>query len=182
MIVAYVKYYIYLCKINENPKNRLQIRLNMKDRIRQLMEAQRMTQQTFAQFVEISPATLSSIFTGRTKPTLNLVEAIIKKIPSVNLDWLMFGKGSMFADEGSDAHQESSGSTSATELQFDFDTDLHTRPATYSTPTAVKPKVDSTKVSHSERYVVSERVVRKITEIRVFFDDQTYESFVPKNK
>ncbi|MDY2634432.1 MAG: helix-turn-helix transcriptional regulator, partial [Prevotella sp.] len=96
----------------------------MKDRIRQLMEAQRMTQQTFAQFVEISPATLSSIFTGRTKPTLNLVEAIIKKIPSVNLDWLMFGKGSMFADEGSDAYQESSGSTSATELQFDFDTDL----------------------------------------------------------
>ena len=39
----------------------------MKDRIRKVMESQNMTQQEFADFVHISPASLSSVFTGRTR-------------------------------------------------------------------------------------------------------------------
>ena len=69
---------------------------SMKDRIRQIMESKHMTQQVFAQFIEMSPASLSSIFSGRTRPTLNIVEAIKKKIPDINLEWLMFGTGEMF--------------------------------------------------------------------------------------
>ena len=68
----------------------------MKDRIRQIMEAKHMTQQVFAQFIDMSPASLSSIFNGRTKPTLNIVEAIKKKIPEINIDWLLFGSGEMY--------------------------------------------------------------------------------------
>ena len=67
----------------------------MKDRIKTIMESQHMTQQTFAQFIQISPASLSSIFNGRTKPTLTVVEAIRSKIPSLSLEWLMFGVGPM---------------------------------------------------------------------------------------
>ena len=67
----------------------------MKDRIRQLMESQHMTQQVFAQTLGISSASLSSIFTGRTNPTLKHVEAIKHRFPDINLDWLMFGEGSM---------------------------------------------------------------------------------------
>ena len=53
----------------------------MKERIKKVMESQHMTQQVFAQFLEISPASLSSIFNDRTKPTLQIVEAIKRKIP-----------------------------------------------------------------------------------------------------
>ena len=73
--------------------------LVMKDRIRQLMESQHMTQQTFSDFIGISSASLSSIFTGRTKPTLNTVEAIRSKFTKINLDWLMYGQGPMFKDQ-----------------------------------------------------------------------------------
>ena len=55
---------------------RIWYRQLMKDRIKRLMESQHMTQQTFADFIGISSASLSSIFNGRTKPTLNTVEAI----------------------------------------------------------------------------------------------------------
>ena len=48
----------------------------MKDRIRQIMESQHMTQKTFASFIDMSEGSLSSIFNGRTKPTLNIVDAI----------------------------------------------------------------------------------------------------------
>ena len=71
----------------------------MKDRIRQIMESQHMTQQVFADYIQQSPATLSSIFNGRTRPTLNIVEAIKKKIPNISTDWLMFGSGDMYLPE-----------------------------------------------------------------------------------
>ena len=70
----------------------------MKDRIKQIMDSQQMSQQSFAAFLDISPATLSSIFTGRTKPTLSTVEAIKMKIPNINTDWLMFGSVNMYSD------------------------------------------------------------------------------------
>ena len=68
----------------------------MKERIRKVMETQNMTQQEFAEFLHISPASLSSIFTGRTRPTLSIVEAIKKSLPDISTDWLMFGIGQMY--------------------------------------------------------------------------------------
>ena len=69
----------------------------MKDRIRKLMESKGMTQQEFSEFLGISPATLSSIFKGRTRPSISVVEAIRTKMPEVMTDWLVFGTGEMLA-------------------------------------------------------------------------------------
>ena len=55
-----------------------------------------MTQQVFADFIGLAPATLSSIYNERTRPTLSVVEAIKKKIPNISTDWLMFGSGEMY--------------------------------------------------------------------------------------
>ena len=71
----------------------------MKDLIRKVMESQNMTQQEFADFVHISPASLSSVFTGRTRPTLAIVEAIKGALPDISTDWLMFGSGNMWLSE-----------------------------------------------------------------------------------
>ena len=65
----------------------------MKDRIRQIMEAQHMTQQVFASAIGTTPATLSGIFNDRTRPTINIIESIKKKFPDISLEWLMFGIG-----------------------------------------------------------------------------------------
>ena len=153
----------------------------MKDRIRQIMEAQHMSQQTFANFIGINAASLSSIFNDRTRPTLNTVEALKAKIPNLNVDWLIFGRGAMFLGEGNaaDAHANvapADGSPSPGQGEARMpdlfsgggDAGLaHPVNAGYAAP--VKTEV---------KYV--ERPKRQITEIRVFFDDQTYESFVPK--
>ena len=71
----------------------------MKDRIRKVMESQQMTQQEFADFIHISPASLSSIFTGRTRPTIATVEAIKKSLPDVSTEWLLFGVGDMYINK-----------------------------------------------------------------------------------
>ena len=72
----------------------------MKERIRELMESLHKSQQDFAQFIEMSPASLSSIFNGRTKPTLTIVEAIKKKIPDISVEWLLFGVGDVKGKKG----------------------------------------------------------------------------------
>ena len=67
----------------------------MKDRIKKIIESQHMTQQEFAETIKVAPATLSSIFTGRTAPSLKIVEAIKSRFPDISTDWLMFGRGAM---------------------------------------------------------------------------------------
>ena len=85
----------------------------MKDRIRLVMENQHQTQKVFANFIGMSEGALSSIFNGRTKPTLNIVEAIKNKIPKISTDWLLFGRGEMFEkDPSSELHIEDQTSTS----------------------------------------------------------------------
>ena len=73
--------------------------LTMKDRIKQLMESQHMTQKSFSEFLEKSQGTISSIFTGRTRPTLDIIEAIKTKFPEVSINWLLFGTGEMYVSK-----------------------------------------------------------------------------------
>lgn len=181
----------------------------MKDRIRFLMEDQHLTQQSFAQQLGIAPATLCNIFNDRTKPTLNIVDAIKKKFPRVNLDWLLCGSGPVYINNEKDATPETSpsseegGSARGIEsLAFDFDGDASD--TSVSTPSA--SSVDSShgignskgaagslfdqpnmrSVDNTPKNMVRETVKyidkpqRKITEIRIFYDDQTWETFVPK--
>lgn len=144
----------------------------MKDRIRQLMESQHMTQQTFANFIGMSAASLSSIFNDRTKPTVNTIMAIKSKIPDISLDWLMDGEGPMYktnVQAGQDTSSVESPTPGAVSDLFDM-------PQTVS-----NNQVNAVRVVQSAadlKYL--DKTPKKITEIRVFYDDSTYESFVPK--
>ena len=153
----------------------------MKDRIKQIMEAQHMTQQTFANFIGMSPASLSSIFNDRTKPTINTVEAIKSKMPAISTDWLMFGRGTMFVDEveGNDAVQKENNGGYGSEPALDF-MDAPVAHTTYGQDNRAQNARRVADTAMNINLGQAERPERKITEIRVFFDDQTYESFVPK--
>lgn len=159
----------------------------MKDRIRKIMDSQGMSQQAFASFIDMSPATLSSIFNGRTKPTLNMVEAVKRKFPDISTDWLMFGKGDMYLSASSEDQNTSASVPNNHRVTDDLDMDA-------SESTDRKPKdCDSecchvagfgTAVNESCQTVmkISDRPQRRIIEIKVYYDDHTYESFVPSGK
>ena len=77
----------------------------MKDRINALMKHLGMSQKNFAAEICISEGTLSSIFSGRTNPSLNTVNNIRERFPEVNMDWLMNGKGEMFVSSQANPRQ-----------------------------------------------------------------------------
>jgi transcriptional regulator with XRE-family HTH domain len=156
----------------------------MKDRIRQLMESQHMTQQVFAQTLGISSASLSSIFTGRTNPTLKHVEAIKHRFPDINLSWLMFGDGPMQLDTLQDKEQEEeeegNSVSDVQEPSLNFDEKASVPYSDHST-IPEEFKVDDrphSRVINGVKFV--DKPQRKIREIRVFYDDMSWEAFVPQ--
>ena len=78
----------------------------MKDRIIALMKNMGMSQKVFAAEICISEGALSSIFSGRTKPTLNTVNNIHERFPEVNMGWLIDGKGEMYNATSSDSTKQ----------------------------------------------------------------------------
>ena len=163
----------------------------MKDRILHIMRIENMSQQDFARSLEISPATLSNIFNGKTNPTGNHVAAIHRRFPNISVDWVMFGEGNMYksspesesqdldSSQKDDEHTyinkvESEGETCPQKTLFSDGLPDYTTRQTVS---------DGNIPSESPIPVLREVVKfidkpqRKITEIRIFFDDGTYEVF-----
>lgn len=159
----------------------------MKDRIKQIMDGQHMTQQEFSEFLNIAPATLSSILRGRTRPTLSIVDAIVAHFPDISTDWLLFGKEPMMksAEAETDA-VASSGSTPGSELMLDLP-DAET--PSHQQPSSTQASFGADKLAQQRNAALQEQLAmvksfdkqqRRITEIRIFYDDQTWETFVPK--
>lgn len=190
----------------------------MKDRIRQIMEEQKLNQQSFAQLIGKSTATLSNIFNDRTKPTLDIVDAIKKKFPQVNTEWLLFGTppmyinkveggaaasssgasaggGGMGAEDSLDMYGGASasagmgaqggmpGAGGAMEPSLDFGADGQdsspASPSLFDQPQMHGVKRTPKNIANAAVKIV-DKPQRRITEIRIFYDDQTWETFVPK--
>ncbi|MDY4411370.1 MAG: helix-turn-helix transcriptional regulator [Prevotella sp.] len=181
----------------------------MRDQIKLLMESLHMNQKAFAQTTGINEGTLSGILNGKTKPSMQTVEAIHNRLSNISIKWLMFGEGPMY---------ESSARTTPSDKTPETATDGNGMAPGNGLPTAdaapgaaiaagtvggVNPSgadangtlslFDVGNTSNGTRRPLSgsqtrerevikyiDKPARKITEIRVFYDDQTWESFVPK--
>ena len=148
-----------------------------------------MTQQEFAENIKVAPATLSSIFTGRTAPSLKIVEAIKSRFPDISTDWLMFGRGAMTDYKSSEAGA-SFEHPSSTEPVAALDFGLSQMAAPDADQNSGEaPPIDNGIGQTAKRQpqfgnvqLVNncDKKERKIAEIRIFYDDQTWETFVPK--
>ncbi|MCR4920345.1 MAG: helix-turn-helix domain-containing protein [Bacteroidaceae bacterium] len=145
----------------------------MKDRIFQFMKQQGMSQKQFANELCVAEATLSSIFTGRTRPSNALVAAIHERFPEVSISWLMFGEGDMYAGE---TVKESPLPSTPSPSQGDLFAPSSSQP---SIPEAAPVPSNGASPQPILRETIKfiDKPQRKITEIRVFFDDGTYETF-----
>ena len=151
----------------------------MKERIRQIQELQRMSQREFAAALGISPSSLSSIYNGHTSPTNNHVQAIHRRFPEINTDWLLFGDGDMVRmnkesqtrPSGDDDEGESVRSADSSASQ------VISNPDGFSIQHPVSESALPNQVIIRETVKYVDKPQRKITEIRVFYDDGTFDTF-----
>ncbi len=157
--------------------------IDLKSRILDLMNDRGLSQKEFSEALGISPSSLSSIFNDRTKPTTKHIEAIMSTFPNISPSWLLSGKGEMYlpADDGGKEPEPAPEVGSDGSLFIDFDTPVA---AVEPVPKRPRTAVVTEDVPAPEPIIkevkVVERRVRRITEIRVFYEDQTWETFLPK--
>ena len=146
----------------------------MKDRIIALMKNMGMSQKVFAAEICISEGALSSIFSGRTKPTLNTVNNIHERFPEVNMGWLIDGKGEMYNSVPSDSDRRD-----ASVSDFSVGVPAGGIPVQPGFPVQQN---GLSQVAPPMPFFVEDgkkldKPMRRIAEIRVFYDDGTFETF-----
>ena len=147
----------------------------MKDRIKAIMKDLNMSQGDFAKFLGISASIMSSIFNGRTNPTLSTVSLIKEKVPRISYRWLIDGIGDMYVDDakyptGEQVGNRSNGSASPAE-EAAGGNDVQVAQRGKKTITVTLDDNDETKNPDKSKY--------RVQMITVLFDDGHYEAFVP---
>lgn len=136
----------------------------MKDRIIQIMQTEGLSKSEFAEKIGVAVSLLSHILGGRNRPSLEVVMRINKAFPDINLQWLMYGTGEMHTSKSPEIPVNPSNN----QMSLDFSTEK-------ASETPVLPPKEI--VKEEIKYI--ERPLPKITEIRIFFDNGTYEVFKP---
>lgn len=138
----------------------------MKERIIQIIQKEGLSNAEFAERIGVSVSSLSHIFNGRNNPSLELVMRIHKACPYVNLNWLLYGEGQMEDKEPAggapDLFSQVPEEQKTAEKVAPLSMDLRKE-------NVIQPEI---------RYI--EKPQPKITEIRIFFDNGTYEIFKPE--
>lgn len=75
---------------------------NMIDRIKELLRNEQLSPSQFADEINLQRSSLSHVLSGRNKPSLDFVMKIKHRYSKVNLEWLIFGKGSMFSNQNNE--------------------------------------------------------------------------------
>ena len=168
---------------------------NLKDRIKEIMDSKHMNNKVFATETGINEGTLSLLLRGKTQPTLKHYEAIHTRFPDIAMEWLFDGKGPMYQNQGlpksntDDSTSNAQASGAATPPlsggASSLNCSVHGVAGQTVSPSTLFDQSGYDRGSgnmNNEKNIVKiyNNRQRKITEIRVFFDDQTWESFVPK--
>jgi plasmid maintenance system antidote protein VapI len=147
----------------------------MKDRVLEIMHREHLSNADFAKMLEISPASVSSIINGRNKVSLDVATKIIQTFEYVTWDWLILGKGEL----GDSIEKTPKLNTNQPSL-FDvaaINVANTTQHLEYRKDSEVKTPVSTPENSDNQQIRYIEKPPRKIKEIRIFYDDNTYEIF-----
>lgn len=146
----------------------------MKERIEEIMREAKVTSSQFAKIIGVKQASLSHILTGRNNPSLDVIMKINQAYPGIHLEWLLYGKGEKGTVHESNlinSPENGEGQIIAPVMNEPFPADdINEIENTPGKPENI-PSMESV------RYI--ERPPRKIVEVRIFYDDGTYETLTP---
>lgn len=152
--------------------------MSIKDRFKMIMERENLTAGAFAESIGVAQATISHILGPRNKyPSTDVIIRLHEKYSDIDLNWLLTGIGNMTI-----------GDDSPRDTPFDYplfaesseNTSLGTGEDKNRKEMAIGSAKNEPKEIVKQEIIYKERPARKITEIRIFFDDNTYEVFRPE--
>ena len=161
-----------------------------KDRIVFLIHDKGLSNVEFSALTGIAPATISHITRGRSKPTLPIMKGILNGFPDLNPEWVFLGTGPMYKInkeniEGAEPMSSGSGDTLDlfSNMPMDDGSVLGNRSQVKGGVSQKAFGLDLRETIKESMFAALGQQKRKIVEVRIFFDDGTYEAFsTPKPK
>ena len=189
----------------------------MRDRIKQIIEREGMSQSQFADYIGVNRPTLSHVIAGRNNPSIEIMMKIHQRFPKINILWLLDGIGDYETKTSADYSPNSlveeqhtdenllSSSQSPLDAEEDsgpsilfsspgndtpsrfYQGDLFAENSIFTTentgaakkrkemplqPPPKAPYMFDTQTDYARKFLQ-----RKIVEIKIFYDDGTYETF-----
>lgn len=140
----------------------------MVNRINLILRAKNITARQFAEEIGIQPSGMSHILSGRNNPSLEFVTKVIRRYPEIDANWLLLGKGEMFAGRAETGERGPEYGERMVEngAQLDLMSDMN--------------QVDNYDVMPGEEPMVDEAPAGKRVVKMVFvYDDHTFSEFSP---
>ena len=148
----------------------------MKDRIRLIMENENLTPAKFADKLQVNRSIISHILNGRNNASLDVVMKILLEMPYVNTEWLLNGTEPMYK-EGIDA--DTIPKEPDLFHQNDVNTTLDIEKNEEEKEFTVSSRHKTSEYAENKHIESIKIVGKKITQIMIYYDDHTFESFIP---
>lgn len=141
----------------------------MVERIRKIAANWQLSPTALADHIGISRPVISHIFSGRNRPSLEVVQKIASHFPEVNRNWLLTGEGEMIRNQNAPAvlpkHAEPDVKDEAKHLGITGEIGVVENVQTTADPEPVLP--------------VEKSVGKRIKKVLLFYTDNTFEEFNP---
>ena len=145
--------------------------MDIKDRIKLIMEQKNLNASSFAESINMSQASVSHNIGERNKfPSTDFILHLSERFPEISLNWLMNGQGPMYIT-GNESREESQNAENPVSAPSDPENRLNSPSGIHS---------NAPQSTDIQKIVYIDKPQRKITEIRIFFNDNTYEIFKPE--
>ena len=157
----------------------------MVNRIFTFIESLQLTPTGFADTIGVSRASISSIKTGRTQPTLSLIEKIKQRFPNVDINWLILGEGDAPIVNRSEqeielfTNDEVKAEIEVTQTSSNDDTAANEYQAVYIAETPRKIEEEPQVVNQETNVPVQFKTERKrsVKKVILLYDDGSFEEF-----
>ncbi len=137
----------------------------MNTRLKLFLDAHNLTQAEFADKINVVRASVSHVLSGRNNPSYEFIRSVMQQYPALNIEWLMFGTGTMYKD-----------APAAPQKHPEYTEGLIFPETIEETPLPPAPEMSTsieTKASDTTPQVVVNQ--RKVSKIIILFDDGTYQ-------
>lgn len=155
--------------------------MDIKDRFKMVMDRENLTAGEFAESIGVAQSTISHILGGRNKyPSMDVILRLHQRYSHINLDWLLTGSGTMTNEDTEEMQMDDRDEDYPLFAEKGKNEANGTDEAKNRQEMALESPSSPIKEVVRQEIIYKERPPRKITEIRIFFDDNTYETFRPE--
>ena len=150
-------------------------------RLEEILEFLGLTPSEFADEIEVQRSSMSHLFSGRNKPSLDFIKKIKLRYPEIDTDWLIFGEGNMVKNELKD-DEENTPLPSSIDIEnqkSDVNKDLSLFDEMVVEEEKEIKTIESVEnVEQSKIENIQTAETKKINRIVIFYEDGTFESYL----